>query len=396
MTASRAGWCLLALLPAALGLGLARLERQEPGWLRPGTPAAPPPAGVTTSLPRRVLAVHYAWYGTPEGPTGRWRHWLHPRVEGAGGRVLTFRVPPRPGRPPELGTAHHPLGGPYDSQDPRVVARQLHELRLAGLDGLAVSWWGAEAPDAAVFARLLVGAAERGLVVAPYYEVAGLAGRGAAGIARDLEVLLERHRDASAWLRVEGRPVVFLYGTQALRPDAWRYVRARLLGAGRGVWLVGDSHRPRWAAWLDALHVYSPARFWARGQAPQGANREWAAAAHEIGGFFVPAVSPGYDDRRIRLPGTAVDRAGGTTYEEAWRAALAVDAPWVLVTSWNEWHEGTEIEPSLEHGQAYLDATRRWAERFRARGPWTPPGPHQGQTAAGPPRTAGGRASGTP
>jgi hypothetical protein len=81
---------------------------------------------------------------------------------------------------------------------------------------------------------------------------------------------------------------------------------------------------------------------------------------------FMAAVAPGFDDRTIRAPGTVVPRDGGATYDATWRAALAADPAWVLVASWNEWHEGSEIEPSLEHGTAYLEATRHWAERFRA------------------------------
>jgi hypothetical protein len=64
-----------------------------------------------------------------------------------------------------------------------------------------------------------------------------------------------------------------------------------------------------------------------------------------------------------------VERAAGATYDETWRAALAADPPWILVSSWNEWHEGSEIEPSVEYGRRYLDATHAWAERFRQGSP---------------------------
>jgi len=80
-------------------------------------------------------------------------------------------------------------------------------------------------------------------------------------------------------------------------------------------------------------------------------------------------LAPGFDDRQVRTPGTVVDRAGGATYDLTWQAALSVAPPWILVSSWNEWHEGSEIEPSVEHGRRYLDATRAWAERFRRGGP---------------------------
>jgi hypothetical protein len=67
------------------------------------------------------------------------------------------------------------------------------------------------------------------------------------------------------------------------------------------------------------------------------------------------------------VPGTLIPRADGATYAATWQAALAVEPASVLVASWNEWHEGSEIEPSREHGTRYLEATRAWAARFRAR-----------------------------
>jgi glycoprotein endo-alpha-1,2-mannosidase len=105
----------------------------------------------------------------------------------------------------------------------------------------------------------------------------------------------------------------------------------------------------------------------ARGADLAAVYRSLAARARAAGVPFLPAVAPGFDDRVIRVPGTVIPRAGGATYDATWRSALAAEPAAVLVASWNEWHEGSEIEASLEHGTRYLEATRAWAERFRAR-----------------------------
>jgi hypothetical protein len=66
-----------------------------------------------------------------------------------------------------------------------------------------------------------------------------------------------------------------------------------------------------------------------------------------------------------------------------WRTAIRANADLVTITSYNEWQEGTQIEPARiqverpgyegawgKHGaaaqRAYLDATARWVARFRA------------------------------
>jgi hypothetical protein len=367
---------LLGLLPVALAAGLWHVERDLPAWLTPGTAkAAPVPAAPGALGPRRVLAAYYPWYGTPTGPTGRWRHWNHARVlmpEPA--RILGFHDPRRsvtPGRL-DIGATHYPEGGPYDSRDPARIRTQLAQARAAGLDGVAVSWWGHEREEALGLAALFRYADEAGLVLAPYYETPGLWARGALGVARDLETLLDRHGSEPAWLRVGGAPVLFLYASHLLRPAAWDVVRSRLMARGRRLFLIVDARSPGWLGarpdWLspfDALHVYTPVEFLARGRDLGRTYGELATLARTAGRPFVPAVAPGYDDRAIRLPGIAIPRADGATYDESWRVALSVDPAWVFVSSWNEWHEGSEIEPSVEHGHRYIEATRRWAERFR-------------------------------
>jgi glycoprotein endo-alpha-1,2-mannosidase len=379
VTASVARALLLGLLPVALAAGIWRVERDRPAWLLPGMSAAAALAGAPLPLaPRLVLAVHYPWYGTPTGPAGRWWHWNHARLgmpEPA--RILGFHDPRRsvaPGRL-DLGATHYPEDGPYDSRDPARIRIQLGQARAAGLDGLAVSWWGHEREEAQGLAALFRHAGEAGLVLAPYYETGGLRRRGALGVAADLEVLLDRHGSEPAWLRVGGAPVVFVYASHRLRPAAWDVVRARLRASGRRLFLVADVRSPEWLAerpaWLsrfDALHVYTPVEFLARRRDLAQTYGALAALARAAGRPFVPAVAPGYDDRRVREPGLVIERADGATYEQSWRAALSVDPAWVLVSSWNEWHEGSEIEPSVEHGRRYLEATRRWAERFRQGG----------------------------
>jgi hypothetical protein len=165
---------------------------------------------------------------------------------------------------------------------------------------------------------------------------------------------------------------VFLYASHRLRPAAWDAVLARLAARGRRLFLVADvpspewlSARPDWLRRFDALHVYTPAVFLARGRDLGQVYGTLATLGRAAGRPFVPAVGPGFDDRPVRRPATVVARDGAATYDRTWEAALSVDPRWVLVSTWNEWHEGSEIEPSIEHDRRFLEATRTWGERFR-------------------------------
>ena len=97
-----------------------------------------------------------------------------------------------------------------------------------------------------------------------------------------------------------------------------------------------------------------------------------------------PSVGPGYDARAVGDPRIR-PRADGATYDGMWRSAIRARADMVTITSYNEWHEGTQIEPSVEAGvrymsydgawglfgkpaeRAYIDRTALWVNRYLAR-----------------------------
>ena len=61
-------------------------------------------------------------------------------------------------------------------------------------------------------------------------------------------------------------------------------------------------------------------------------------------------IIPGFDDRKLGRPAPrpTTDRHGDETLRILFTEAVAANPDWILITSWNEWHEGSEIEPSLE------------------------------------------------
>ena len=105
-----------------------------------------------------------------------------------------------------------------------------------------------------------------------------------------------------------------------------------------------------------------------------------------------PSVGPGYDARRGSGDVFVKQRRNGATYDSMWRMAIAAHADRVTITSYNEWHEGTQIEPAswrptwrgryryLSYNgawglqasaaaHAYLTRTRYWSSVFRSTSP---------------------------
>lgn len=288
---------------------------------------------------RRLLAFYYGWWGTPDGPAKQWLHW-DAQSEHRG--VVT---------PPALGL--------YDSADPKVIAQHVAWSKQAGIDTLVMSLWRRGEHQDKVLRGLLDEAARQGLTATGYIEVAATA----EDLRAQLESLLAGEMRHPAWLTVHGQKVVFLYVRvfQALNPQA---LRKALLGLP--VLAVGDSTAldPALYEVLGGLHSYVSFIEPAKRADQQIAARQFARSGDKL---LVATVMPGYDDSNIRMPGTVVPRNGGRFWQGQTAAAELAD--WVVLTSFNELHEGSEIEPSTAEGDAWLKAVRAWAERWKRGAP---------------------------
>ena len=71
--------------------------------------------------------------------------------------------------------------------------------------------------------------------------------------------------------------------------------------------------------------------------------------AAETNTIFIPSVGPGYIDTSIRPWNYAHTRSreNGEYYRKSFQAALSIQPPLISVTSFNEWHEGIQIERAV-------------------------------------------------
>ncbi len=73
---------------------------------------------------------------------------------------------------------------------------------------------------------------------------------------------------------------------------------------------------------------------------------EWAEKNNKI---FIPSVVPDYIDTRIRPWNTSNTRDSNNEkyYDNMYLKAIESGARYISITSFNEWHEGTQIEPAI-------------------------------------------------
>lgn len=335
----------------------------------PGPPAATGARVEPEAVPPLVLAFYYPWYGTPAGPGGR----AH------GGRFIHWEGVNADKKLIESST-HYPTHGAYDSHDPGVVRRHVQEAKGACIDAFIVSWWGKGTFEDGAMRPILDGCAAGGVKACIYYEQVAKPGTPES-VAAEFAGFLKRYGGDPAYLKVtrggRERPVVFIYG-RALRQlglKKWKVAAGLIADAdGPDPLLIADDFGDEALSIFDGAHSYAPMGdlhgALAKGETLQHwidrAMPWWANHPRDKGKISTITVFPGYDDTKIRHPGMKVDRDGGRLYQTLWRAAADAGPDWVLITSFNEWHEGSEIEPSVEYGDRYLKLTAEGAAAFKA------------------------------
>lgn len=305
-------------------------------------------------VPREVLAFYYPWYGPS-------RHW---------GKVDAVRHEIQ-------ASMDYPLKGAYDSHDSATIAWQINVAKTHGITGFIVSWWGQGSYEDQAVPLVLQCAEQKHFKVTIYWEKAPGEGPPQTNHAvDDLTYVLTHYGTNSAFLKVDGKPVIFVYGRVMRQVPfvSWPEIVHRVCAKAGDFLLIADGCSERNARLFDGLHTYNICGS-IKGKTP-AALQVWAKAhysnavklGHEYNRIACVTVIPGYDDTKIRSPGLKVDRQNGKVYSVLWQEAIKAKPDWVLITSWNEWHEGSEIEPSLEYGNQYLQMTTHYATCFRQGG----------------------------
>lgn len=252
---------------------------------------------------------------------------------------------------------------PYVSRDRGVMGRHIDQARNAGIDAFVVAWYGPDGNQTEPnLAALLDEAAARGFKIAALFETDSpfLGGVGAATTA--LQHLLNVHASHPAYLRVDGRPVVFFWRPTLYGVQTWANIRAQADPNRSALW-ISEGVDTSYLSVFDGHHLYS--NTW-NPPADLGATNQKFAARVGADRIWVATVMPGYNDVKIR-PGSgfARDREGGAYYERAWQAAIDSNPRWIVINSFNEWPEGSHIEPSAAFGDLFLGLTATWSARFK-------------------------------
>ncbi len=235
-------------------------------------------------------------------------------------------------------TNYQPTLGYYDLSDPTIIRQQISAMLYGNIEAGIASWWGQGSATDNRIPALLSAAASTSFKWSIYYEPEGVGNPDVSTLQADLIYLRDKYSSDLGYLRIDNRFVVFVYADPSdgcAMVDRWRqantvnaYIVLKIFPGYRSC-----GNQP------DGWHQYNPDK------------------PMDLLGTYSNTISPGFwkaGQSPLLVRNLAL-------WQQDIRKMTASGANFQLITTFNEWGEGTAVESATEWVSAsgygaYLDA----------------------------------------
>ena len=271
----------------------------------------------------KIGTFYYPWYG-------KYRQWMSEGHNPPKNWASNFL--------PDLqsSSGFNPFVQLYDSTDIRIIKQQLALMKQAGIQFAISSWWGQNSYEDLAFDNILANvmpAADNpnpNLKWTIYHEMEGFSDPTLDYLLSDLNYIKARYSSSPSYMKINGKPVIFVYNAAHAYYDPLndldRWKQARAHTGFFVVMKVEPLSKGADPADMDGWHQYNP------------------ALGYDQQGSYYASISPGYwkwheDARLVR---------NVADFELAASKLASANVQFKLVETWNEWGEGTGVEPAQE------------------------------------------------
>jgi hypothetical protein len=269
---------------------------------------------------------------------------------------------------PWFGNGEHIDVG-YSCHDPAVLRRQIAQARELNVGGFVVNWYGPRKEfEDHTYALLQQAAAENGKgfkTAVQYDEAVDHPGYATEAVIVDLQYLYDRYigpgggPSRSAYLRYNGRPVIFIFPKDSATD--WNRIRQITQSWPDPPLLIYKDQSAKYPDAFDGFYAWvQPGREgWARDGSHDGEDYLQYfyrnMLEHHPDKIAVGAVWPGFDDSRASWSRNRhMAYRCGKTFSDTLRVfrhfySSQNSPPFLLIVTWNDYEEGTDIERSISH-----------------------------------------------
>lgn len=295
------------------------------------------------------LLVHYMpWYATKE-VSGAWGwHWTMNHCDPEQLKWDDQR---------KIASHDYPLIGPYDSGDDHALECHALLMKIAGIDGVVIDWYGtSELNDHAMNHRntqkFIPWLRKAGLSFAVCYEDQAVKslkdGEDIKQAEKDLKWAEEHFFADPGYVKQDGRPVLLVFGPQ------------HLFALGANPLVFGLAHLVKENS-LDGAFAWPPVTG-GKLLSPEQWKKELGiiyAQKQPLISIAFPGFQDFYQQAGVHASYGGIASRAGLTLSESLAQALESKAPLVQIATWNDYGEGTMIEPTRSSGFRYLEKLPR-------------------------------------
>ena len=224
----------------------------------------------------------------------------------------------------------------YDSNNVTIVKKQLALMKQAGIQFAISSWWGQNSYEDLEFDNIISNVMQApdnpypNLKWTLYHEWEGFSDPTLEYLLSDLDYIKAKYTSSPSYMKINGKPVIFVYNAAHAYYDPvndldrWKQARAQT-----GFFVVMKVEPLSKGADpdnMDGWHQYNP------------------TLRYDQQGSYYASISPGYwkwheDARLIR---------NVAEFESAASKLASANVQFKLIETWNEWGEGSGVEPALD------------------------------------------------
>jgi hypothetical protein len=314
------------------------------------------PVAVTKTATDKIFVHMMPWFESPEtSGNGKWG--LHWTMANKNPNTIVDEATGKR----EIASFFYPLTGPYASSDPDIIEYQLLLMKFSGMDGVLIDWYStlnandypANLKNSEAIISLM---AKVGLKYAIVYEdavmknITGDTERITAAKA-DMSYMQGHYFNADTYIDVDGKPLLLTFGPQTFQSASnWTDIFSVLGTKPKFLTLWNESGD----AGTNASGEYS----WVYQDATSHLTHLDNFYAKASPAFKLGSAYPGFKDFYTEggwgdNVGFVIDHNNTETFTATLDKAID-NVDYIQLVTWNDYGEGTMIEPTLEFGYSFL------------------------------------------
>jgi len=314
---------------------------------------------LATLSPKPLVLAHYMpWYvAKPYSKEWGW-HWTMNKFDPDKGQIAS---------------QYHPLIGPYDSSDPDVIEYEVLTMKLSGIDGAIIDWYGYDdvydyATNHRNTLKFIEVLKKAGMKFAICYEDQTLPNLIKFGKVKEQDAVPYAQKlvgwmkdnwfSSPSYVKLNGKPLFLVFGPQYYKAPQWKEILGGQNINSFGVMFDHDSMTGGFA-WPNPNGGMEKCN--ADYNAFYDRAKKWPIF---VAGAY-PRFNDVYEKAGIHPTYGVVDDRKGQTFADTFKQALASKAPVIQLITWNDWGEGTAIEPSTEFGYRDVKVVQALANTYK-------------------------------